>query len=1499
MGLLTDLRDRMNKIRIAATGNTSASAPQVPVVPGLGTLEVVNTNVNPTNSNIPGSWSRSWLGPGQPFSMGELSARDKDAETEPRSFQYLSSVNSTRSPRLAYGLTPFNELRVYAETVPEVSMCLRILTEEMKSFVPKIVMDNDSKVDNTGYEWMTEHPDGVNPWPVWLSRFLYNVLVYDAGCSYLVRNSRNKVVATRVVDGSSIFVLIDERGEQPLPPAPAFQQIIWGTPMTFLNTRQLWYKPRHLRADAPYGRSPIEDAMPAVKLLSQLWDYEYQKYIIGNIPEIVITVPENWNGNADQILEYEEAFNARMSGSNQERARARFLPAGMQVLQTKELTFNRESYDAATNSVRMAFGILQSEVGDAPSGGLGGSGYAEAMQSAFYRMGLAPLMAYVESHFNDIIKANGKDGIKFKLDFPSETLDPQKEEEKFSTRFQIGGITRDEYRQGVGMEPMGGEEGEFIVSPGGGGGEEGDMGEDPFGGMGGKQPPQPGGKPNPVEVRRPVQVLRKPLSVARKPVGVYNKMDSGLEAMARRLGWDGDMQAFEEGFKEEHEHAHTVENDEETMARIAIDHLMEDPDYYSKLTAALAKASGVDEGDDLYYGASINVRNDVEMPAQGANESLIISIGGDGVDSRPAVWKPVSGEDAKLQGWVGGKLFARSEAVYLLDRELAPSSDCYLVPVTYTAEIDGEPGSIQHYVSGRQPRAEVSEYRDRHVEQAAVIDYITGQVDRNRKNWLTHPYDKKRPVLIDSDLSFPVDPHQHLHSSFIDAWAGKKLSERMYDMLYLIIGNHDLWDDLREVLDSNEAVDNAYARAKQLYETRTIPLSDSVEVVDNTEPVGSGQIKVVRNEQTSEPDSGQMIEVVREEEPSGESEPSDEELLRMEIAEEMYEAVGKNYLTKWDEAEELAGVTYLMLNPDAELSIDTDIPDVYYAEAHKFVLKADWAEDKHPRDDDGKFAPKGGGSSGGGSADEPEAEASPAMSAPAGKKAGPPGLDDYPPEFWMKRSDLYNNGITELYAWARGATLSGSWPRISELLNESISSSIDGYEQFTTFGKKLKAEFGATREQTVLMDKYRIRDRRLIMKYGSALPPKPVKVTPPEPTPEPTPEPPVPAGTSVDPIDAEKVKEKNKVVEEICKESMNRAVVFMEDKNDSRGGMIFSFDEIRNQKQGYVSNPNKVQALKDFFEWFNTKADAYEAKHGLKRAGGSSLRQRFDAASRIAEVENNVSNKMAEIEAKDWTVKVPAKDIDPHVLRMMLGESKNILNPKATARVGWAGPDTPVGGISESYVVDIKGDGRALLKPDSIHGGAKNEVFSSNLNDALNMNVVPVTTAVDYNGKWSSIQSWCEGCERGFDLPDDSIKGGEQFVDSFSQMCVLDAITGNYDRHGGNWLYDPQDDRLVAIDNGKAGLAVTEKGWSASKTAGRSVQYVQENWRNIVQHSGGRLKMDSPIKEEHIKAAEEYVESKDFEALAGVVSKDKSAINSIREAAREGIKALRALPKSF
>lgn len=670
----------------------------------------------PTQADIPGSWSRSFMGPGAP--IGGLitpTARERDREQEPRTFDYQPSINATISPRVAYGLLAFTELRRIAETVPEVGMCIRIITEEIKSFRPRILDPNGVDCKDPTLRWMYTTPDLFNPWPVWLSRFLYNVLVYDAGSIYRPRDSRGRIMALRVIDGSTLFVLIDERGEQPAPPAPAFTQVIHGIPRNYLNTYQIWYRPRHLRADAPYGRSPIEDALPAVNLLENLWDYEGKWYTEGNVPEQALTTPPNWT--ADQILEFERAFNARMAGNSEERSgRIRFLPNGVESLSLKDATFKKEVSDWAANAVRMSFGVPITETGETPGTGLGGTGFLEAMQSLFYRLCVAPIKAYIEAPFNETLEENGYEGYTFDLAFPKDSLDPAKEEDKHTARFTQGLITRDEARVGLGLHKLGGEEGKFLIQPG--------QGQESVGFDSG--------------------------------LPLIGRMDS--IPVRRKIPVAHDMIPVKEGGQN---------HDEGIRVR---------------------KMYGVAADDDAYFGAPVIMEGG----------KALIGVGR--LEMREADWDEIEG--------------GRSEAVYLIDRALAPDDQRYLVPLTYQSESDGRMGLVRAQSFARRAYS-ADRYGEDWIEQAAVLDWIAG-IER-RDEYGTHPEDPERPILFSTANSF-VQPD----SAFARTFVGRELSKEMLQSIEAAVGDRGLWRDVADCA-GEEAAQEARKRAVSILRSGSIP----------------------------------------------------------------------------------------------------------------------------------------------------------------------------------------------------------------------------------------------------------------------------------------------------------------------------------------------------------------------------------------------------------------------------------------------------------------------------------------------------------------------------------------------------------------------------------------------------------------------------------------------------------------------------------------------------
>jgi hypothetical protein len=236
----------------------------------------------------------------------------------------------------------------------------------------------------------------------------------------------------------------------------------------------------------------------------------------------------------------------------------------------------------------------------------------------------------------------------------------------------------------------------------------------------------------------------------------------------------------------------------------------------------LAKHCGVCEDDDDYYGAPVarEVKFDFPDPDH-TNTVEIVAMTPEGLEPRPALWKPEGGEVEYSQDRVGGKLYPREEASYLLDRSLQFS----LVPVSYVATADGEEGAVIHYTFDAPRSGAVNTIATAWAEKAAIFDYISQQLDRH--DYLIHPDDDKRPVLIDNGLSFPVQDAEP-NSPFIEAMKGKPASAETMRALRICAADTATWMDIEKLIGA-EATEKALTRlAILLASDGIVPMDNSV-----------------------------------------------------------------------------------------------------------------------------------------------------------------------------------------------------------------------------------------------------------------------------------------------------------------------------------------------------------------------------------------------------------------------------------------------------------------------------------------------------------------------------------------------------------------------------------------------------------------------------------------------------------------------------------------------
>jgi hypothetical protein len=708
-------------------------------------------------------------------------------ELTPRVMDYPFAANISIMPRVHFGLTAFEQIKDAYSLVSEIAMIDSILTAEMTIYTPRIVdRDGNAEGPDGPFWWFAQKPDRVLPWPVWMGRFLRSLLIYDAPCCY--HDLRNQALVT--MDGSTIFVCVDEHGGTPKGESPAFVQVIKGQAFGWWTADQIWYKPRSLRENAPYGESPIEKAWSDILLLADIKAFSLAYYREGNLPESFLIPGGDTQLTPDQVVQWERTYNRLMSSNPAERMRMHVLPwAGAHWQETKSPEWPAEQYNQAFANLSFCHGLPISELAKVPGRGLGGKGFEDAMAQSLFRMGLGPIAMHIEAAGQDFLDKLGADGRQFKLALPGTTSDPGAQQKAMLELFQSGGCALDNVRIAYGLDPM------------------------------------PDGKGQVYMVIRGGQV-------------VWLGAPGDLEAQAEV---DGAIDQQPETTTQDSTTAKAViESGKLTPGRTTI--FM--GDIVKGVTAKLEKVTGCTPDDDLYYMAPIVAPGSVEWPAGGhANEVEIVAMCPEGLPMWPGVWKPVSGENPKLIKRVGGFQAFREQAAYLLDRSLG----FYLVPVAYVTKTEeGDMGAVLYFVRDAFKPAEpsVAAYSDYWCSRAAVLDYIAGQGDRHWGNWLTHPYDEQRPVMIDNGLTFPTT-NLGIFSPFVDRYVDAPLGPDLLATLKRVANDMDLWETIEHLVGSNattlarERLSTVLSAGGLLIASTDQPETGETRLTD--EPVGTGE----------------------------------------------------------------------------------------------------------------------------------------------------------------------------------------------------------------------------------------------------------------------------------------------------------------------------------------------------------------------------------------------------------------------------------------------------------------------------------------------------------------------------------------------------------------------------------------------------------------------------------------------------------------------------------
>lgn len=457
------------------------------------------------NEDVEALYGPGW--PVQPTTMPQ------DSEV-PRTIDYPVGINFTIQPRIGYdGLMPCNALKAAYTNLSEVSAPVNLLIRELAGFNPILRDRKTQQKVKAGhpYEWMTQFPDRIKPFNVWTTLYKKSAKIYAAPAFYIKRQG-GKTVAMEYIDGSTLFLIINARGNLPEPneldsnvenyikriqyemkmgnpmpygnmsmpdmvkdyiakqqkragegkplvtTTPAFTQIIKGIPFSFWDKSQVYFMPEPPApaVDSPYGETYIERAWSWINLIAVMIAFELGHYRTGNTPEGIFTLPKEMFPSIVKIAAFEKEWNARMSDVSQvQAARNRMMPEGAKWFPTKKPDFPQSLYQQAKEEILAAIGVPVAETGKKPSKGLGGKGFEDGMARELTRQFLEVEKESLEAPFNHILRMDGVDDVDFYMDYPQEEIDPEKQQEDMWNKFQHGLATLNDCLSNMGREPIG------------------------------------------------------------------------------------------------------------------------------------------------------------------------------------------------------------------------------------------------------------------------------------------------------------------------------------------------------------------------------------------------------------------------------------------------------------------------------------------------------------------------------------------------------------------------------------------------------------------------------------------------------------------------------------------------------------------------------------------------------------------------------------------------------------------------------------------------------------------------------------------------------------------------------------------------------------------------------------------------------------------------------------------------------------------------------------
>jgi len=437
------------------------------------------------------------FGPGLPVIPAPINApRTDSGRPEPRLYEYPVSWNL---PGTGDRLIPWRILREAADRITLFRKCIQVRKNEVSTLEwdivvsPKAVERAQRQAPDTARATIEkqmrekvepqigrlvdfwEYPDrrSGHDTIAWLKKLIEERFVLDALAVYPRRTLGGDLFGFEILDGSTIKPLLDQYGYRPMPPAPAYQQILWGFPrgefiadsgvgdegeplvLNGYRSDQLIYHATNPRTWTPYGYSAVEQALDDGDLWLRRSGWLKAEYTDGVMPSGWLKAGEgqaDWS--VDQLRAYETAFNDLFAGQTQQRQRYRLLPYGMEPDDSPGVGEKyKPDYDLLIiKLVAGHFDTTIAELGFTEPGGLGSAGWHEGQADVQDRKATQPTLADIQSFVTQISRNHL--GMPRELEFKIlglESEDEDAQDEVADRRVRGARMTLNEDRDRTGL----------------------------------------------------------------------------------------------------------------------------------------------------------------------------------------------------------------------------------------------------------------------------------------------------------------------------------------------------------------------------------------------------------------------------------------------------------------------------------------------------------------------------------------------------------------------------------------------------------------------------------------------------------------------------------------------------------------------------------------------------------------------------------------------------------------------------------------------------------------------------------------------------------------------------------------------------------------------------------------------------------------------------------------------------------------------------------------